>query len=134
LKDRERTFLGQKKEINEQIVARAGASLTNLDQRIIEAEKAAKKGDAFGYHSAIESEQSATKWVQVDIGRSVTLTNIVLHPCKDDFNNIGEGFGFPIRFKVETSQDANFTTTSVVADRTAEDVPNPKLTAQSFDA
>src|SRR5207247_1805826 len=111
-----------------QVALRAGLSLTNLDKKITEAEKAAKKGDAFGYHSSIESQQAVTKWVQVDLGHSVTLSNIVLHPCKDDFNNIGEGFGFPVRFKVEISEDENFSSNpNLVADRTAEDVPNPKL-------
>ncbi|MCI0538712.1 MAG: DUF1549 domain-containing protein, partial [Verrucomicrobiales bacterium] len=48
LKDRERTLMAQKKEINEQIATRAGTALTELDKKVTEAEKTAKKGDAFG--------------------------------------------------------------------------------------
>ena len=32
----------------------------------------------------------------------------MLRPCHDDFNNIGAGFGFPVRFKVEVSDDPDF--------------------------
>ena len=77
----------------------------DLDQKIAALTKAAKKGDAMGYHSNIEKNQDTAKWVQVDLGRSVALGSVVLHPCKDDFNGIGEGFGFPVRFKVEVSDD-----------------------------
>ena len=64
------------------------------EQALAALTKAAKKGDAMGYHSNIEKNQDTAKWVQVDLGRSVALGSVVLHPCKDDFNGIGEGFGF----------------------------------------
>ncbi|MGH9203564.1 MAG: DUF1549 domain-containing protein, partial [Vicinamibacterales bacterium] len=102
------TLLLRRKELDERIAARAGAALTELDKRIATAEQAAKKGDAFGYHSNIEKSQDAAKWVQVDLGRPVALDRVVLHPCKDEFNSIGEGFGFPARFKIEVSDDAAF--------------------------
>src|SRR6185503_2474174 len=93
-------LLSRRKQLDETIAVRAGASLTELDQAIAAAQATAKKGDAFGYHSSIESTQDAAKWVQVDLGRSIALDRVVLHPCKDDFNGIGEGFGFPARFKI----------------------------------
>ena len=52
--------------------------------------------------------QDAVKWVQVDLGRSVVIDRVVLRPCYDDFNKIGAGFGFPVRFKVEAGDDAQF--------------------------
>ena len=73
--------------------------------------------------------------MQVDLGQSIALGSIVLHPCKDDFNGIGEGFGFPARFKIELSDDAEFKTgVLLVADQTREDFPNPRLQAQGFEA
>ena len=54
---------------------------------------------------------------------------ILVHPCHDDFGNIGAGFGFPVRFRIEVSDDAKFETGVVLlADRTANDFPNPGLT------
>ena len=50
----------------------------------------------------------AVKWVQVDLGRSPALDRVVLWGCHDDFNGIGAGFGFPVRFRVEVSDDPAF--------------------------
>jgi len=128
-------LLTRRKELDERIAARAGAALTELDTKIATSETAAKKGDAFGYHSSIEKTQDAPKWVQVDLGRPVELDRIVLHPCKDDFNSIGAGFGFPARFNIELSDDADFNSAAwLVARRTEEDFANPGIAPQSFDA
>jgi hypothetical protein len=53
----------------------------------------------FGYHSAIATTQQVEKWVQVDLGQRVKIERVVLRPCYDDFNGIGAGFGFPVRFR-----------------------------------
>ena len=134
LMERQTSLAAHKKELDEKIVARAGQPLIDLDAKIAALANAAKRSDAMGYHSNIEKEQGTAKWVQVDLGRSVALTSIVLHPCKDDFNGIGEGFGFPVRFKVEISDDATFKDgVKLVGDFTKEDVGNPKLKAKSVD-
>ena len=87
------------------------------------------KHPAFGYHSKTSREPSTTKWVQLDLGQSSSIDQVVLHPCHDDFNNIGAGFGFPVRFRIELSNDAKFKQDVVlVADQTATDFPNPGLT------
>ncbi len=135
LGERQTLLTTRSKEIDSGIVARAGMPLVALDEKIAAASKASKGGDAFGYHSNIEKKQDASKWVQVDLGRSVSLGSIVLHPCKDDFNGIGEGFGFPVRFKVEVSDEAAFQEgVALVGDYAREDFANPKLKALSVDA
>jgi cytochrome c553 len=84
------------------------------------------KPPEFGYHSEIAPKPDVTKWVQVDLGASTKLERIVLRPCHDDFNNIGAGFGFPPRFRVELSDDPLFQSgvvlVATVDERTA-DVP-----------
>jgi mono/diheme cytochrome c family protein len=95
--------------------AQAGARFAELTRRIDGASKSAaqKAGNAtpdFGYHSAISPVQDATKWVQVDLGAHVEIDHVTLLPCYDDFNTIGAGFGFPVRFKVEASDDPEFKT------------------------
>ncbi len=79
---------------------------------------------AFGYHSAIASSPDETKWVEVDLGRARAVSRIVLHPCHDDFANIGDGFGFPVRWKVMVREETSAAWT-VVADHTTEDFTNP---------
>lgn len=81
---------------------------------------------ASGYHSAIQTTAGSGAWVQVDLGKTQEIRSVILHPCADDFNGIGAGFGFPVRYRVEVSNDPAFTNAVVlVADRTAADQPNP---------
>ncbi|MEQ1860954.1 MAG: DUF1553 domain-containing protein [Chthoniobacteraceae bacterium] len=98
--------------IEEPLKKQAGEKLTTL-QRRIDGASAKQQGNAkpdFGYHGAISKSQDATKWVQVDLGQRVSIERVTLLPCYDDFNKIGAGFGFPVRFKVEASDDAEFQT------------------------
>lgn len=61
-----------------------------------------------GYHSALSPVADAVKWVQVDLGAPTEIDRVWLLPAHDDFNGIGAGFGFPVRFKVEVSDDPEF--------------------------
>ncbi len=112
-----------------------GAELTRLDKRLAELQPTttpAAKRPEFGYHSAISPKQDVEKWVQVDLGREVEISKIVLRPCHDEFNGIGAGFGFPVRFKVTSasveipSKDGD-ASVSILHDSTSKDVPNPGL-------
>ncbi|HXG46919.1 MAG TPA: DUF1553 domain-containing protein [Methylomirabilota bacterium] len=134
LTTRQAQLAARKQEIEGRIATRAGAALADLDRRIAALSKAPTRGEAFGYHSGIEKKQDVVKWVQADLGRRVALGSVVLHPCKDDFNHIGEGFGFPVRFKVELSDDEAFGKDVFLAgDFTRDDFPNPRLRAVSVE-
>ena len=132
----------QKKQIIDEIAAleeplkkKAGEAYAALSKRI---DGAAEKGanpnakPDFGYHSAISPTRDAVKWVQVDLGKSVQVERIVLKPCYDDFGKIGGGFGFPVRFKIEVSDDPEFKTGVTLVWRKHDatfmnDFPNPGL-------
>ena len=87
----------------------------------------------YGYHSQIVNRPDVTKWVQVDLGEPVIIDKVVVAGCFDNYANIGAGFGFPTRFKLEGSLTTNFTTESfLIADKTSEDVPNPGTTPMAF--
>jgi mono/diheme cytochrome c family protein len=84
-----------------------------------------KKSPSNGYHSSIEAAPGVSKWVQVDLGRSLTLDQIRLVPARPtDFPDT-PGFGFPLRFKVECSEEEGFTRPLVLADHTQADFKNP---------
>ena len=135
LAERQTALAARRKELDDKILTLGGAPLADLDKKIAALEKVGKSGEAAGYHSNIEKKPDVVKWVQVDLGRPVVLGSVVLHPCKDDFNGIGEGFGFPVRFKVEVSDEAEFKSgVTVIGDFTREDVPNPRLQPRSVDA
>ncbi len=113
----------------------AGPALGELDRRIAAASVPAMARAEFGYHSAVEPTQDSNKWVQLDLGRSLEPDRVVLWGCHDDFNNIGAGFGFPVRFKVEMADDPTFRAGVVpVADRTGCDVPNAGIASQTLRA
>ncbi|AMV28311.1 Planctomycete cytochrome C [Gemmata sp. SH-PL17] len=115
----------------------AGAELAELEKQLREATKptSALKPPEFGYHSQLASKRDDAKWVQVDLGENIKLDRIVLKPCHDDFNNIGAGFGFPVRFKIELSDDATFKNDVVVlADETTKDYPPSGMAAYTAKA
>lgn len=101
------------KALEEPLKKKAGEAYTALSKRIDGAADKASSANPnakpdFGYHSAIVKEQNTVKWVQVDLGSSTNIQRVVLKPCYDDFGGIGAGFGFPVRFKVEASDDPEF--------------------------
>ena len=76
------TLTKQQAELDQQVAKRAGQPWVDLHARIAELEKAAKPGThplEFGFHSGISPAQDTLKWVQVDFGKSVTLTKVVRH-------------------------------------------------------
>ena len=117
--------------VDAEVAAAGGKQLAVLQAKV--KELSAKTGPAgkrpeYGYHSQIEASADDAKWVVVDLGREVEIRRIALHPCHDEYAGIGAGFGFPARFKLEASHDANFDAPMLLADETAADFPNPGLT------
>jgi len=143
-----RALLGEKKvietrqrEINKQLAAVTSPELAALDQQITNlntklgeetAAKSGKKSPSNGYHSNIEPKSDVAKWVQVDLGRSVSIDEVRLVPARPtDFPDT-PGFGFPLRFKVELSEDADFSRAQLLADHMREDFKNPGDVAVTF--
>jgi hypothetical protein len=140
---RRATLEGKKKSGAEKINAletearkKAGPELVAIEKQLADANKPGNspKPPEFGYHSQLSGKQDVTKWVQVDLNESIKLDRVVLKPCHDDFNNIGAGFGFPVRFKIELGDDPTFKTSVVIADETANDFANPGLAPYSAKA
>ena len=89
------------KSFAEQLVKAAGPDLASVQKQIAAEEKSAAQGvrPEYGWHSTIEKSQETPKWVQVDLGQTIALDRVVLAGVWDDFNGIGAGFGFPVRFR-----------------------------------
>ena len=118
--------------LNQQAHRLAGESLTALESKIAELEKPVTTKTQ-GWHSNMEPKPETVKWVQVDLGAAAELSRVVLHPCSDGFNQIGHGFGFPVRFKVEVSDDAAFQTGVIsVTGETATDHANPGIAPVAY--
>ena len=67
--------------------------------------------------------------MQVDLGRPVALDAVRLVPARPtDFPDT-PGFGFPVRFRVEASDDPTFARATAIADQTKEDLRQPRRRA-----
>lgn len=137
LSAQEQAAVAELARVERQIAEQCGPELAALNQRLADSDRAAKSPATappeFGYHSAIETAANRAKWVQVDFGEPTDLVRVVLIPCHDDFNKIGAGFGFPLRYRLDASDDPEFRDrVTVLVDLTAADQPNPGLTPQSF--
>jgi hypothetical protein len=130
----EKSLVTARRDELEQTKAKVSSpELVRLDARLVElkdqlgpdAPDGEKKSPSNGYHSNIESARDTEKWVQVDFSRPVTLKQIRLVPARPtDFADT-PGFGFPVRFKVEISDEAAFAHAELVADHTSADFTNP---------
>jgi hypothetical protein len=132
LESLKKTLLAMQKELDAK-VARDVPDLAALDKQIAALKSRPPTGERpeFGYHSAIEAKQDVVKWVQVDLGKSCAIEAIEFVGCHDTFANIGAGFGFPVRFKIEIGDESEFRkNVAIVLDKTVEDVPNPGVTPQ----
>lgn len=80
-----------------------------------------------GYHSAIVSTSDSTKWVQVDLGAAQNLRQIRLFPARPTNDTAGDlvGAGFPVRYRVQVSDDPAFASSTTIVDHTDADQPNP---------
>ena len=116
----------RRNEQRDQIKELGGKELAELDQQIRDLEKPSEEHPSLGYQSGIESNAEVAKWVQVDLGELVVAERIEYMPAHSDFNGIGAGFGFPVRYRIEVSDREEFEEGSVtVANYTDEDVTNP---------
>jgi signal transduction histidine kinase len=79
-----------------------------------------------GFHSRFVATANEIQSVQVDLGRQFPINRIVLVPTVlHSENEIVEGYGFPVRFRVQVSNDPEFKDPDLVADHTSSDYPNP---------
>jgi alpha-L-rhamnosidase len=116
-------------------------------------------GDTNGYRSAWHpAHADVEEWVQVDLGSSRRISTVELFPTSpfdgpetpdgmilsplfseadDDGHPItargADGFGFPVRYRVEVADEPTFADSTVVVDRTGEDQPNPGDKSRQFD-
>ena len=84
---------------------------------------------------AIRSDE--VKWIQVDLGRSQSIDAVKLYPLFSydyQWKSSTAGYGFPVRFRIDVSDDATFKTYTTIADHSKEVYPNPGRSACSFEA
>ena len=82
------------------------------------------------YRSKVVANPEVATWVQVDLGKSFRIDAIQLFPASERMfpgrDQYYAGEGFPLRFRIEASDDADFSTPLTVSDFTQSDFPDPK--------
>ena len=120
-----------KQQLETRIEQQLAARVSGIDRRIatLKQQHGATPKPQYGYHSQISKDQHATKWVQLDLGKPRRISRVRLIAAFDQFNDIGAGFGFPVRYRVETSSDPQFpaSATRVLLDATESDQLNPEF-------
>lgn len=85
-----------------------------------------------GYHALESKTAGEVKWVQVDLGMERSFDEVILYPPTPlGFEQI-QGFGFPMRFRIEASNDPDFTQSQTFVDYTQKDYPNPGNEHRAF--
>jgi hypothetical protein len=105
------------------------------DQRVVPAPTgewmAATPASAYrAYRSKPAKTVDTPTWVQVDLGEHRPIDFVKVYPANEklytgrDEDYAGEGF--PVRFKIECSDDPVFNSPTLIVDHTDADYPNPK--------
>jgi len=136
---RKESLVKEKARLDAIVADRAGEKLAPVDARLVELQKQKEAAGGakleFGYHSNIAKKQDTIKWVQIDLGKPTPIASVLYVGCHDPFNGIGHGFGFPVRYRLEASDDESFKIgITRLADHTKVDVPNPGTNPQSLTA
>lgn len=129
----EQSLRRQKAQYQEAFKQAGGEALADLDKQLSAAQSTKSKYPAeHGYHSNIETSPEHSKWVQIDLGAPTELSRIEWVACHDDFAGIGDGFGAPPRWRIETSNSADFSTDRRIIAEQTDAARNPGIEPQSF--
>ena len=90
------------------------------------------------YRSKPAKSADATTWVQIDLGETRRIDDVKVYPANEknvpgrDEQFAGEGF--PVRFKIECSNDPDLYHSTTIVDHTDADYPNPKGRIEKYAA
>lgn len=80
----------------------------------------------YGFRSEVLFEQDQPEWVQIDLKRSWRIDRIAAVPVHiPGIGKRGEGYGFPLRFRIEVAENPEMMGAVTVVDLTRADVLNP---------
>jgi len=87
-----------------------------------------------GYDALPAAAEDDVRWVQVDLGSSRQIDAVKLYPKFNPSPNPSppRGIGFPVRFRIDISDDPKFASATPVSDRTGTDLSDPADRIQTF--
>jgi hypothetical protein len=132
LRAKQRELQTRSEEIARVVAAVSSPAIEELDTQLAELraqldafDRQSNRSPSNGYHSGIAAHRDVTKWVQVDLGEPMPVEEIRLIPARPtDFADT-PGFGFPVQYRVEVSDHADFSRAVVLEQFADTDAPNP---------
>ncbi|MEI6713161.1 MAG: discoidin domain-containing protein [Verrucomicrobiota bacterium] len=90
----------------------------------------------FGYvHPRLSAPPPVSPWVQIDLGAESTIDWIALIPAQTDWQSVERpSYGFPLRFRIDVSNDALFGTFTTIASYEEVDLADPGIAPVSVNA
>jgi hypothetical protein len=113
------TWLARLDKLSSPALTALDETLESLREEIEELRAAKSPSDGYQSHSA--TEQQTTKWIQVDLGEVRNIETVRLVPAVPTNDAPVPGFGFPVRFKIEASNDPEFGASIILLDQTGAD-------------
>lgn len=86
------------------------------------------------YVSKIAHEAATTTWVQIDLGETHAIESVRVYPAFTPGDEHANGYGFPVRFRIEAADEAGFAKPRLITDRTGADFPEPHDEITEFGA
>ncbi len=81
------------------------------------------------YRSKTVTDPATSTWVQVDLGKTALIESVELYPASERMypgrDQYYAGEGFPLRFHIDVSSNAEFSSPKRIADFTKSDFPDP---------
>jgi len=118
----------EQQEIGTRIDRQITAELSGIDRRINEIKEIYGTGDLpqYGFQAKPALKADTEKWIQVDLGKPTGMAQIRIMPAYDKEHKVKEGYGFPLRYRVEGSNDPDFKDdVRLLSDSEGADQPNP---------
>lgn len=91
-----------------------------------------KRGQSLGWHGDLSRGSTTATWALVDLGRHHAIDRVRLVGAQGDAPVKGPGFGFPVRFKLEISEDPLSGPWVQVGGSGELDMPNPGYNPMTF--
>jgi hypothetical protein len=85
------------------------------------------------YVSKLAHSPATTTWLQIDLGARRAIDSFRLYQAITPGDPHANGFGFPLRFRIEVSDDASFVNSKILADCSASDVSEADVAFAGFD-
>ena len=90
------------------------------------------------YRSKVVGNPDTTMWIQIDLGQTIPVDYVLLYPASERMfpgrDQYYAGEGFPLRFKIETAHDEEFSNPGMGTDLTRSDFPDPGDNIMKFTA